>query len=149
MQATGCCHYSQSCLTFSDPSSVSAWHSRARKDLGSLQSVVFVVRKTVPPTLSLTHWLRGVSSWPGPPCCPAPAISLLSGHGRVRTCRGVRSTGYRTARCRYSHFHSGWHCSVRLTVTDQSQVTSETVLSRVYKLFSSSSSPSSELPSLL
>ena len=41
--------------TFSDPRSASSWHSRHRKDFGSLQRVVLVVMNRVPPTLSLTH----------------------------------------------------------------------------------------------
>ena len=117
------------CLTFSDPSSASAWHSRARKDLGSLQSVVLVVRKTVPPTLSLTHWLRGVSSWPGPPCCPAPAISLLAVRSR-QSHNSPRSPGYRiqnSARCRYSNTLSLRPALLAVRLTDQSSV--KTVLS--------------------
>ena len=47
-------------LTFSLLRSVSSWHNLYRNDFGSLQSVVLVVMKLVPPTLSLTHsFLRG------------------------------------------------------------------------------------------
>lgn len=41
--------------TLSESRSGSAWHSRYKKDFGSLHRVCLVVRKCVPPTLSLTH----------------------------------------------------------------------------------------------
>lgn len=37
--------------------SESSWQSRQRNEFGSLVSVVFAVRKYVPPTLRRTHWL--------------------------------------------------------------------------------------------
>lgn len=44
-------------LTLSDMRSESSWHNRQRKEFGSRVRVVLAVRKYVPPTFSLTHWL--------------------------------------------------------------------------------------------
>lgn len=41
--------------TFKDGRSGSSWHSLERKESFSLQSVVFVVKKIVPPIFTLTH----------------------------------------------------------------------------------------------
>ena len=37
-------------------SAESSWHRRYRNEFGSLDRVVFAVKKYVPPTFSLTHW---------------------------------------------------------------------------------------------
>lgn len=50
--------------------SVSSWIKRQRKDFGSRERVVFVVRKWVPPTLSRTHW---------PPAGASAAVATLLG----------------------------------------------------------------------
>ncbi len=49
-----CCH-ARGINTLSESRSGSAWHSRYRKDFGSLHSVCLVVRKYVPPTFRRTH----------------------------------------------------------------------------------------------
>lgn len=71
------CGRQPSCLTRSDCSS-SPWHKRHRKDFCSRHKVCLVVRKTVPPTLSLTHlaWVAGGGGMSQEPRSPtAPCIS--------------------------------------------------------------------------
>lgn len=78
------CRRQPSCLTRSDCSS-SPWHKRHRKDFCSRHRVCLVVRKTVPPTLSLTHlaWVPadgGVSQVqrsPTAPCISSPPSILI------------------------------------------------------------------------
>lgn len=94
-----------SCLTRSDCSS-SPWHKRHRKDFCSRQRVCLVVRKMVPPTLSLTHLAAvpagsGVSQVersPTAPCISSPPSILIlipppnprrTGTAAGATCRGM------------------------------------------------------------
>lgn len=78
------CRRRPSCLTRSDCSS-SPWHKRQRKDFCSRHRVCLVVRKTVPPTLSLTHlaWVpagAGMSQLqrsPTAPCISSPPSILI------------------------------------------------------------------------
>lgn len=80
------CGRQPSCLTRSDCSS-SPWHKRHRKDFCSRHRVCLVVRKTVPPTLSLTHlaWvpegggMSQVQRSPTAPCISSlPSILILT-----------------------------------------------------------------------
>lgn len=80
------CGRQPSCLTRSDCSS-SPWHKRQRKDFCSRHRVCLVVRKTVPPTLSLTHlaWVPAgggmsqVQRSPTAPCISSlPSILILT-----------------------------------------------------------------------
>lgn len=80
------CGRQPSCLTRSDCSS-SPWHKRHRKDFCSRHRVCLVVRKTVPPTLSLTHlaWVPAgggmsqVQRSPTAPCISSlPSILILT-----------------------------------------------------------------------